>query len=304
MAKPHIWAHCAIDVMLVELAAIFLLAWRFLGAFGFQISEHIDGMIAEFTRSLASLDGPPSELLQNALEAMQKDFEKNAALFSWKDWADRQILAMMNSLKEPLEVGLMSFLPFFLAALFFFCTSTMFVAKCKRTTELPWMTRWNAAIGGPLFLLGAARSSEVQQQCHGIMLQILFRGLLLSILLAAFLAPVDDFDTGIVTALLLNREMTRVPFVISWFGLWALHIMTGVMAVKEIKSRRSQKDEKRLARDIDRQIYGTFTPAARAEEGHGAEAAANPAVGQSGVDHLPGKGQSPGPVKSQTFGER
>ena len=302
--KPHIWALCAIDVMLVELAAIFLLAWRFLGAFGFQISEHIDGMITEFTRSLASLDGPQQELLEHALHNLASDFQWRAAK-NWKDWADRQILAMMNSLKEPLEVGLMSFLPFFLAALLFFCTSTIFVAKCKRTTELPWMTRWNAAIGGPLFLLGAARSSEVQQQCHGIMLQILFRGLLLSILLAAFLAPVDDFDTGIVTALLLNREMTRVPFVISWFGLWALHIMTGVMAVKEIKSLQTPRDKKRLARDIDRQIYGTFTPAARAEEGHGAEAESNPLpAGQPGVDHLPGKGQSPGPLKSQTFGER
>ncbi|CAJ1407805.1 unnamed protein product [Effrenium voratum] len=212
---------------------------------------------------------------------------------------------MMISLAEPLSVDLATSLLFVGAALLFCTLSTAFVTRCKLAEELPWITRWNAAIGGPLFLLSAVSSTEARRLCNSMGQLIFFRGLLLGVLLAVFLAPVDDFDAAIFTTLVFKSRFTRTPFVIAWLILWAMHILTGMVAVYQVQMRQARKDEERLVRDIDRQLYGALTPAARA----GAESANRlPAAGESaGVQQpmpgIPSEGQSPGPLKSQTFGE-
>ncbi|CAJ1358564.1 unnamed protein product [Effrenium voratum] len=291
--------HHTIDIMLVEVAAILLLSRRLLDDFGSIFSENLDKIINDLAQALSKVDvarqGSISADLNNR-QAWLPEVQAKLAQHMVKGQDDAA--KMMVELAKPLGVDLVTFLPFVGASVLFYVVSTLFVTKCKLTAELPWLTRWNAAVGGPLLLLGAVSRKEVRSQCNGIMKQIAFRGLLLSILLAVLLAPVDEFDTATFTTLVFQRELTRAPFVLSWL---TLHILTGIVAVQEIKSHRTQKD-------IDRH-YGTCTPA-RAEEGHGAAAAATrlPAGQPAGVQyHLPGTpfagvgGQSPEQLKSQTL---
>ena len=305
--KAPIWAHYAIDIILVEVATIFLLTSRFLILFGSKFSDFFDNEIDNFARTLYELEDIQGKPIKQALGDVQRRLQHQVEA-DWAKDGDNLVPKMMISLAEPLSVGPATSLLFVGAALLFYTLSTAFVTKCKLAEELPWITRWNAAIGGPLFLLSAVSSTEARHLCNSMGQLIFFRGLLLGVLLAVFLAPVDDFNAAIVTTLVFKSRLTRTPFVIAWLILWAMHILTGMAAVYQVQMRQARKDEERLVRDIDRQLYGALTPAARAEEGRGAESANRlPAAGESaGVQHMPGipsEGQSPGPLKSQTFGE-
>ena len=304
--KALIWAHYGIDVVLVEVAAICMLTWRVLGLFGSKLSVRMDEMLETVAGALTKLRVTPEPNISEALSKLGGQLQ-TLVNEQWQGKVNLQVIELMTSVAEEFQVGLATFLPFLGAAVLFCVASTVFVPKCQLTEEQPWLTRWKVAVGGPLFLLGAARSREVQSLCDGVRQQIIFRGLLLSILLAVFLAPVDDFDAGLVTSLVLKHRFTRVPFVLAWFTLWGLHIVTGMLAVHEIQLRQTLSDETRLVRDIDRQLYGSLNQPARAEEGRGAEAAHRLPAGQSaGVDRVPGTpmaGQSPGPLKSPTLGE-
>ena len=94
------------------------------------------------------------------------------------------------------------------------------IRKTSVTQQMPWLTQWNAAIGGPLHLRGSVRDDEVKSLCLRMQGQIVLRSFLLTLLFGIFLFPVRSIDAALTTAVVLGKPTSRTPWILSWFVLW------------------------------------------------------------------------------------
>jgi len=257
--KGPIWVHFAIDILLVECAAVGILTSLFLHEGGASIARLRDSLLKEVIlaidsiarsvpRQEQSLDG----LLRN--EALKKDL---AYAFKQRDqWDDLvfDAIHLAKGLAAPLMVTGVFFLLFGIVVLFFCSLSTIFVRKTSVAQQMPWLTQWNAAIGGPLHLLGSVRDDEVKSLDLRIQGQIVLRGFLLTLFLGIFMFPVKSIDTALATSLILGIQTSRTPWILSWFFFWFVHMVTGILAVNVISENQAFRDEDRWLRDME--AYG------------------------------------------------
>ena len=128
------------------------------------------------------------------------------------------------------------------------------IRKTSVTQQMPWLTQWNAAIGGPLDLRGSVRDDEVKSLCLRMQGQIVLRSFLLTLLLGIFMFPVRSIDAALTTAVVLGKPTSRTPWILSWFVLWGVHMVTGILAVNVISENQTFRDEDRCLRDME--AYG------------------------------------------------
>jgi len=253
-----IWIHFGIDILLVECAIIAILTSLFIHEGGQRMTELINVVTNSTvlaTNFITDSIDPGQEanitvvddLIGNAL----RNFDGGEALVSE---AAMHVSKSVQALGDPLMVHKEFFFLFGIAVVFFCSLSTIFVRNTSVAREIPWMTQWNAAIGGPLHLLGSVRDEEVRALCLRVQGQIVLRGFLLTLLLAIFMFPVSSFDAALATALVLQKPMSRTPWIVAWILLWGLHMVTGILAVFAISENQAFRDEDRWL--LDTEGYG------------------------------------------------
>ena len=247
--KIPIWIHFAIDILLVECAAVGILTSLFLHEGGGRITRLRDLMLKEVIQRLDLI--ADMELEMDSVDDLLEN------LYRYNDGFSDLALSGIRSVKglaDPLMVTGVFFLLFGIAVLFFCSLSTIFIRKTSVAQQMPWLTQWNAAIGGPLHLLGSVRDDEIKAlslRMHG---QIILRGFLLTLLLGIFMFPVRSIDTALATAIILGKQTSRTPWILSWFALWGVHMVTGILAVNVINENQAFRDEDRWLRDME--AYG------------------------------------------------
>ena len=245
--KVPIWIHFGLDILLVECAAVGILASLFIRESGATITEFVDVVLKKIGHIIDSSD-QEIHALNDLTQIASTEMEYN--------WAGvmEYLMRIVKGLADPLMVTPEFFLLFGIAVVFFCSLSTVFVRKTSVAREMPWLTQWNAAVGGPLLLLGSVRDDEVRALCLRAQGQIVLRGLLLTLLLGIFMFPVRSIDTAFVTALILYKPTSRTPWTLAWFCLWGLHMVTGILAVNTISENQALRDEDRWLRDME--TYG------------------------------------------------
>ena len=247
--KVPIWIHLAIDILLVECAVVGTLMSLFIHEAGGRITGLRDFMLNEVSRLLDILAATNQEI--DSIDDLLENLYKYNGGFS--DLA-LSIMISVKGLADPLMVTGVFFLFFGVAVIFFCSLSTIFIRKTSVTQQMPWLTQWNAAIGGPLHLLGSVRDDEVKALCLRMQGQIVLRGFLLTLLLGIFMFPVRPIDAALTTAALLGKPTSRTPWILSWFALWGVHMVTGILAVLVISENQAFRDEDRWLRDME--AYG------------------------------------------------
>ena len=169
-------------------------------------------------------------------------------------------LKILQDLNKPFQIHAPLFVAFVVAALLFYSLSTILCKDGSMCRSRPWVTRWTTAVGGPLHLLGRLEEPEVRKMCQPIRLQLLLRGLLLSAILGVFLAPSDQLDANVSTALVFNIVMGRLPWFLAWFALSALHIFSGTLAIDGIEKNQLFRDKKQKLKDMEA-AYGATAQA-------------------------------------------
>ncbi|CAK9061912.1 unnamed protein product [Durusdinium trenchii] len=249
--KIPILVHLSLDILLLESASVFMLTSHFINRWGDAVIDAARQLTLAIATGLNTVEVSTT----GSLADLKKEIPKRV-------WTDEFMMKMLNaveSMKEPLEVdeGLLG--AFVAAALFFYSVSTVLCRDNSVCRSQMWIARWNAAVGGPLHLLGSVQEEEVRQLCQPIRLQILLRGFLLSFLLGCFFAPSNGLDALASTALVFNIKASRTPWIISWLFLWATHAITGVLAVMAIEENQQLRDEDRMLKDME--AYGSINKA-------------------------------------------
>ena len=247
--KIPIWIHFAIDILLVECAAVGILTSLFLHEGGGRITRLRDLMLKEVIQRLDLI--ADMELEMDSVDDLLENLYRYSNEFS--DLALSAIRSV-KGLADPLMVTGVFFLLFGIAVLFFCSLSTIFIRKTSVAQQMPWLTQWNAAIGGPLHLLGSVRDDEIKALSLRMQGQIILRGFLLTLLLGIFMFPVRSIDTALATSLILGKQTSRTPWLLSWFALWGVHMVTGILAVNVISENQAFCDEDRWLRDME--AYG------------------------------------------------
>ena len=247
--KVPIWIHFAIDILLVECAAVGILTSLFLHELGGTITGLRDFMFNEVIQRLDLI--ADMEVRMDSVDDLLENLHRYNGGFSDLAWSAIQ---SVEGLAAPLMVTGVFFLLFGIAVLFFCSLSTIFVRKTSVAQQMPWLTQWNAAIGGPLHLLGSVSDDEVKALCLRMHGQIVLRGFLLTLFLGIFMFPVRSIDTALATSLILGKQTSRTPWILSWFFFWFVHMVTGILAVNVINENQAFRDEDRWLRDME--AYG------------------------------------------------
>ena len=260
--KGPIWVHFAVDILFVECAAVGILTSLFLHEVGGSITGLYDFMLKEVILAIDSIAGAIDPMQHKSIASLQG----NETLTANLRWAAQNygsdVLKTVGShgarsakgLAAPLMVTGVFFLLFGIAAVVFCSLSTIFVRKTSVAQQMPWLTQWNAAIGGPLHLLGSVRDDEIKALSLRMQGQIILRGFLLTLFLGIFMFPVRSIDTALATSLILGKQTSRTPWILSWFVLWFVHMVTGILAVNVIDENQAFRDEDRWLRDME--AYG------------------------------------------------
>eukprot|EP00434_Breviolum_minutum_P037532 symbB.v1.2.033281.t1/scaffold4110.1/size46135/6 len=248
--KVPIWIHFGLDILLVECAAVGILASLFIRESGAKITEFADLVLRNVGHMIDSAAASNQISTLNDLVGTIKGSSNPS---DWKEVIEG-LISMVKGLADPLMVTPEFFLLFGIAVVFFCSLSTVFVRKTSVAQEMPWLTQWNAAVGGPLLLLGSVRDDEVRALSPRAQGQIVLRGLLLTLLLGIFMFPVRPIDTAFATAFILYKPTSRTPWTLAWFCLWGVHMVTGLLAVNTISENQALRDEDRWLRDME--TYG------------------------------------------------
>ena len=257
--KGPIWVHFAVDILFVECAAVGILTSLFLHEGGGSITGLFDFLLNQVistTDSIArAIDPMQHESIASLQgnEALIADLELAFIEHGWDD-VGYHALRLAKGLAAPLMVTGVFFLLFGIAVVVFCSLSTIFVRKTSVAQQMPWLTQWNAAIGGPLHLLGSVRDDEIKALSLRMQGQIILRGFLLTLFLGIFMFPVRSIDTALATSLILGKQTSRTPWILSWFVLWFVHMVTGILAVNVINENQAFRDEDRWLRDME--AYG------------------------------------------------
>ena len=255
-----IWIHFGIDILLVECAIIGILTSLFIHEGGRRMTELINQVLNDTvlaTNFIADSIDHGQEANSRNVEDLQKAAAHALKVVDGKNLISEVAMHVSKSvqaLADPLMVHKEFFCLFGIAVVFFSSLSTIFVRNTSVAGEMPWMTQWNAAIGGPLHLLGSVRDEEVKALCVRVQGQIVLRGFLLTLLLAIFMFPVSSFDAALASALVLQKPMSRTPWIVAWIFLWGIHMVTGILAVFAITENQAFRDEDRWLRDTE--AYG------------------------------------------------
>ena len=257
--KGPIWVHFAIDILLVECAAVGILTSLFLHEGGGGITRLCDFLIKEVILATDSIAGSVDSMQHESIaslvgnKALIADLELAFTEHEWMDVAYHAV-RLAKGLAAPLMVTGIFFLLFGIAVVVFCSLSTILMRKTSVAQQMPWLTQWNAAIGGPLHLLGSVRDDEIKALSLRMQGQIILRGFLLTLFLGIFMFPVRSIDTALATSLILEKQTSRTPWILSWFVLWGVHMVTGILAVNVIDENQAFRDEDRWLRDME--AYG------------------------------------------------
>jgi len=258
--KVPIWIHFAIDILLVECAAVGILTSLFLHEGGGSITRLCDFLLKEVMLATDSIAGSIDSMQHKSIASLQRNealiADLKVAFWEHGEWKDLGYHAarLAKGLAAPLMVTGVFFLLFGIAVVVFCSLSTIFIRKTSVAQQMPWLTQWNAAIGGPLHLLGSVRDDEIKALSLRMQGQIVLRGFLLTLFLGIFMFPVRSIDTALATALILGKQTPRTPWILSWFALWGVHMVTGILAVNVIGENQAFRDEDRWLRDME--AYG------------------------------------------------
>jgi len=256
--KGSIWVHFAIDILLVECAAVGILTSLFLHEAGGRITGLRDFTLKEAIFAIDSIAHAVDPRRPHDYESKDliADLGWAAENYAPDVWSTVGYHAVRSAkgLAAPLMVTGVFFLLFGIAVVVFCSLSTIFVRKTSVAQQMPWLTQWNAAIGGPLHLLGSVRDDEIKALSLRMQGQIILRGFLLTLFLGIFMFPVRSIDTAFATSLILGKQTSRTPWILSWFFFWFVHMVTGILAVNVINENHAFRDEDRWLRDME--AYG------------------------------------------------
>ena len=308
--KGPIWVHFAIDILLVECAAVGILTSLFLHEAGGSITRLYDFLLKEVILAIDSIDPAIDTLQHESIASLQGNEALITAnltadlglAFKEHDWMDvgYHAVRLAKGLAAPLMVTGVFFLLFGIAVVVFCSLSTILMRKTSVAQQMPWLTQWNAAIGGPLHLLGSVRDDEIKALSLRMQGQIILRGFLLTLFLGIFMFPVRSIDTAFATSLILGKQTSRTPWILSWFALWGVHMVTGILAVNVISENQAFRDEDRWLRDME--AYGACgVPSQGYGMGMKPQGLPNTtAIPQSAPPGLPVQAQPPGIQVPQT----
>ena len=249
--KRLLLIHLSLDILILECAAVCILNAKAIVHFGADFWQAVQAALDAFSQTLTQLNSL-SDLTISVYADVNDMMPRGPKLFR-------------NSI-DGIKVGPGAFASFFVSALVIYSLSTCLLGANSITRRLPLVSRWNAAVGGPLQLLSVVPENEVRGLCQGVRWQILLRTLLLSVLLAVFLLPATSFSVGLLTSLVLQVTVFKTPFVIAWLVLSMCHIGTGMLAVQSIADKQPSRDQRRRLKDMEAAVsaarlpppYGTF----------------------------------------------
>ena len=252
--RLHLLLHCSLDILILEITAILIL--------NASVIIHIGRGTKHAAHTLMDATSEVLKSFSSVSEAQGKD------LYSQHTWPTviEQAPKLVDQAAEALRVGPWSLVQFLVSALIVYSLSTHLLRASSVSSEFPLVSRWNAAVGGPLQLLGAVEDPEVRRLCQPVRWQILLRSLLLSGLLLALLCRASAWDVGLFTSMVFQVRMFRAHVV--WLILLVLHLSTGMLVVMDIEEQQEARDQKRRLRDVEAPTsasapppYGTFAPA-------------------------------------------
>ena len=259
--KIPIWTHFATDILLVECAVVGTITSLFIHEGGAGITRLRDfmldgaisllGLVDSMNLGIETIGHLEEKLRSKGYGELPEQFSELVETLSLS------AIDLATGLAAPLMVtgANGAFLVLFVSAVLFFCSlSTILIRKTSVAQQMPWLTQWNAAIGGPLHLLGSVKDDEVEALRLRVQGQIVLRGFLLTLFLGIFVFPVRSIDAALVAALVLHKPISRTPWVLSWFALWGFHMVTGIHAVNLISENQALRDEDRWLRDME--AYG------------------------------------------------
>ena len=253
--KIPVVVHVGIDVIMLEITSTLVLTSSFIDELGNVVASGLDLVIRTMAGAVRGLD--LSELKMKNIQNMQDVLLNAEGLEELVNIP----LYLLQGLNKPLLVYTQLFVAFVAAALLFYYLSTILCKDNSECQRRPWVTRWSAAVGGPLHLLGCVEEPEVRKMCQPVRHQLLLRGFLVSAILGAFLVRSDRFDAVLSTALVFNSSVTgRLPWFLAWFALWALHIFSGMLAINGIEENQLSRDQKRKFKDMEA-AYGATAQA-------------------------------------------
>ena len=145
---------------MLEITSILVLTSSFIDELGTAIAYGLDLVIRTTAGAVRGLD--LSELKMKNIQNM-KDVLLNA---DGLEKLTNLSLEMLQGLNKPLLVHTRLFVAFVAAALLFYYLSTILCKDNSGCQRRPWVTRWSAAVGGPLHLLGCVEEPEVRKLCQ------------------------------------------------------------------------------------------------------------------------------------------